>query len=263
MSKLEQFNKDFITIFETMNMTVGQVANGLQLDVPTIRRYLEGTTTPTPIMQKHVLNALRNLNRNFMTNDAKQKLSKEEALACTYYVDNFKDSITTSGFEMKAFVDGYTTCQAEMQIENAELKTNLDLEKDSYINLRKAWNVEVVENEHKQVKINTLEAELSAAEVENAQLKAWKDKMSGAMSLELVDRSRQILKEEYEAELTKRDIVIEKMKISNEERQQRINQIEKENEALKKLNDLSEIRKQVQEDKSLTELFKISQRECK
>lgn len=47
------------------------------------------------------------------------------------------------------------------------------------------------------------------------------------------------------------------MKISNEERQQRINQIEKENEALKKLNDLSEIRKRVQEDKSLTELFNI------
>lgn len=47
------------------------------------------------------------------------------------------------------------------------------------------------------------------------------------------------------------------MKISNEERQQRINQIEKENEALKKLNDLSEIKKRVQQDKSLTEQFDI------
>lgn len=47
------------------------------------------------------------------------------------------------------------------------------------------------------------------------------------------------------------------MKISNEERQQRINQIEKENEALKKLNDLSEIKKRVQQDKSLTEQLDI------
>lgn len=47
------------------------------------------------------------------------------------------------------------------------------------------------------------------------------------------------------------------MKISNEERQQRINQIEKENEALKKLNDLSEIRKRVQEAQMTNDQLKV------
>lgn len=150
-----------------------------------------------------------------MTNDAKQKQAWEVKMDT--YINSrmsFVEDEFLRGTVSSYMREGYKTCRAEMQTENTELKTNLDLEKDGYINLRKAWNVEVVENEHKQVKINTLEAELSAAEVENAELKAWKDKMAGAMPLELVDRSRQILKEEYQAELTKRDIVIEKMKAS-------------------------------------------------
>ena len=47
------------------------------------------------------------------------------------------------------------------------------------------------------------------------------------------------------------------MKTLDEERQQRINQIENENEALKKLNDLSEIKKRVQSEKSLAEKLGI------
>lgn len=56
---------------------------------------------------------------------------------------------------------------------------------------------------------NACRAEMQA---EIDELKSCKAKMAGAMPIELVDRSRQILKEEYEAELIKRDIVIEKMK---------------------------------------------------
>lgn len=47
------------------------------------------------------------------------------------------------------------------------------------------------------------------------------------------------------------------MKILDDERQRRINLIEKENVALKKLNDFSEIKKRVQDEKSLVEQANI------